>query len=155
MIDPDLRDLYQEIILDHGRNPRHFGALSGASHEAHGHNPLCGDQIHLYLKIDPCGRIGDVAFEGKGCAISMASASMMTDLILGKTVAEANSLAAAFYHLAKGEPADGAAHENASRSCRASVNFPCASNARRSPGTHSRTRAPERRQEAARGDRHS
>lgn len=111
MIDPDLRDLYQEVILDHGRNPRHFGALSGASHEAHGHNPLCGDQIHLFLKIDPSGLIDDVAFEGKGCAISMASASMMTGLILGKTVAEANSLAATFYRLAKGEPVEGAAND--------------------------------------------
>lgn len=105
MIDPDLRDLYQEVILDHGRNPRHFGPMDGASHEAHGHNPLCGDRVHLYLKVDDAGRIADVAFEGKGCAISMASASMMTDLILGKEVDEAKTLADAFYHLAKGEPA--------------------------------------------------
>ena len=105
MIDPELRDLYQEVILDHGRNPRHFGPMDGASHEAHGHNPLCGDRVHLYLKVDDAGRIADVAFEGKGCAISMASASMMTDLILGKEVDEAKTLADAFYHLAKGEPA--------------------------------------------------
>lgn len=105
MIDPELRDLYQEVILDHGRNPRHFGPMDGASHEAHGHNPLCGDRVHLYVKVDDAGRIADVAFEGKGCAISMASASMMTDLILGKEVDEAKTLADAFYHLAKGEPA--------------------------------------------------
>ena len=105
MIDSDLRDLYQEVILDHGRSPRHFGALEGASHEAHGHNPLCGDRVHLYLKIGGSGRVEDVAFEGKGCAISIASASIMTDLILGKEVGEAKTLTEAFYHLAKGEPA--------------------------------------------------
>lgn len=108
MIDEGLRDLYQEVILDHGRNPRHFGTLDAASHEAHGHNPLCGDRVHLFLKIDPAtGAVEDVAFEGKGCAISIASASMMTDLVLGKSVAEAKALANAFYHLAKGETADG------------------------------------------------
>jgi nitrogen fixation NifU-like protein len=105
MIDESLRDLYQEVILDHGRNPRHFGALHDPTHEAHGHNPLCGDQVHLTLRLDPEERVEDVAFDGKGCAISMASASMMTDLILGKTVGEAQALAGAFYHLAKGEPA--------------------------------------------------
>jgi nitrogen fixation protein NifU and related proteins len=103
MIDPSLRDLYQEVILDHGRNPRHFHALENASHEAHGHNPLCGDRVHLYLKIGPSGLVEDVAFEGKGCAISMASASMMTELVLGKEVKEARVLADAFYQLAKGE----------------------------------------------------
>ena len=108
MIDASLRDLYQEVILDHGRNPRHFGKLEGASHEAQGHNPLCGDRVHLYLKLDGAGRVADVAFEGKGCAISIASASMMTDLILGKTAEEAKALAEAFYHLAKGEAAEGA-----------------------------------------------
>ena len=105
MIDPNLRDLYQEVILDHGRNPRHFGPLEGASHEAHGHNPLCGDRVHLYLKVDDEGRVADVSFEGKGCAISMASASMMSDLIIGKEVGEAMALAEAFYHMAKGEEA--------------------------------------------------
>jgi nitrogen fixation NifU-like protein len=104
MIDPTLRDLYQEVILDHGRNPRHFGVMTGASHEAHGHNPLCGDRVHLFLKIDASGRVEDVAFDGKGCAISMASASMMADIIIGKEVGEARTLAEAFYHLAKGEP---------------------------------------------------
>ena len=103
MIDPSLRDLYQEVILDHGRNPRHFGALSDASHQGHGHNPLCGDQIHLFLKLDPEGRVLDIAFEGKGCAISMASASMMTDLLLGKDVEQAKALAEAFTQLARGE----------------------------------------------------
>ena len=75
MMDPSLRELYQEVILDHGRNPRHFGAIAGATHEGHGHNPLCGDRVHLYLKVDEKGRVADVGFEGKGCAISIASAS--------------------------------------------------------------------------------
>ena len=106
MLDPALRELYQEVILDHGRSPRHFGLLPDASHEAHGHNPLCGDQVHLFLKVDGDGRVADVAFDGKGCAISMASTSIMTDLILGKEVGEARALASAFYQLAKGQPAD-------------------------------------------------
>jgi nitrogen fixation NifU-like protein len=105
MIDESLRDLYQEVILDHGRSPRRFGTLAEPTHEAHGHNPLCGDQVHLTLKVDAEERVEDVAFDGKGCAISMASASMMTELILGKSVGEALTLAGAFYHLAKGEPA--------------------------------------------------
>jgi nitrogen fixation NifU-like protein len=103
MMDPSLRELYQEVILDHGRNPRHFGALASPTHESHGHNPLCGDRVHLYLKMDETGRVADVSFEGKGCAISIASASMMTDLLMGKTVDDARALAEAFYHLAKGE----------------------------------------------------
>lgn len=106
MIDPELRDLYQEVILDHGRNPRHFGSLAAASHEAHGHNPLCGDRVHLFLKVDENDRVAEVSFEGKGCAISIASASMMTDLILGKPLDEARTLASAFYRLAKGEPVE-------------------------------------------------
>lgn len=106
MIDASLRDLYQEVILDHGRNPRHFGKIEEASHEGHGHNPLCGDRVHLYLKIGAAGRVEDIAFEGKGCAISIASASMMTDLLIGKHVDEAKALAGAFYHLAKGTGCD-------------------------------------------------
>ncbi|HET6378873.1 MAG TPA: SUF system NifU family Fe-S cluster assembly protein [Methylocella sp.] len=102
MIDPSLRDLYQEVILDHGRNPRNFHALDDASHEAHGHNPLCGDRVHLYLKIGPQGRVEDAAFEGKGCAISIASASLMTILLRGKDVPSAKHLAEAFCQLAKG-----------------------------------------------------
>ncbi len=108
MIDETLRDLYQEVILDHGRNPRHFGPLDPHSHEADGHNPLCGDRIRLFLDIGADGSIDDVSFEGKGCAISIASASMMSDLIVGKPIADARALAEAFYHLARGEEADGA-----------------------------------------------
>jgi nitrogen fixation NifU-like protein len=102
-MDPSLRELYQEVILDHGRNPRHFGALASPTHEGHGHNPLCGDRVHLYLKVDDDGRVADAGFEGKGCAISIASASMMTDMLIGKNVRDARALAQAFYHLAKGE----------------------------------------------------
>lgn len=108
MIDSDLRDLYQEVILDHGRSPRHFGVLAAASHEAQGHNPLCGDRVHLYLNVSPAGLIEDVSFEGQGCAISIASASMMSDLLQGKTIMQARSLARAFYRLAKGESVNGA-----------------------------------------------
>ena len=115
MMDPSLRELYQEVILDHGRNPRHFGQLADATHQGQGHNPLCGDRVHLYLKLDDKGRVADVAFEGKGCAISIASASMMTDLILGKPVEEARALAHAFYHLAKGEETGGVAEEDLER----------------------------------------
>ncbi|MCC9624223.1 SUF system NifU family Fe-S cluster assembly protein [Thalassospira sp. MA62] len=103
MTDDHLRDLYQEVILDHGKNPRHFGTIDSASHEAHGHNPLCGDQIHLFMKLDENDRVVDVSFDGKGCAISIASASMMSDLIIGKDVADAKKLAKAFYQMAKGE----------------------------------------------------
>lgn len=103
MMDQSLRDLYQEIILDHGRNPRNFRALEDATHEAHGHNPLCGDRVHLYLKIGPTGLVEDAGFEGKGCAISIASASMMTGLVRGKEIGEAKILAGAFCQLAKGE----------------------------------------------------
>jgi len=92
----DLRDLYQDIILDHGRHPRNFRALSDASHFAHGHNPLCGDKLTVYLKIDG-ERITEVSFEGKGCAISVASASLMTEILTGKTEAEADLLFKSFH----------------------------------------------------------
>lgn len=83
----DLRDLYQEVILDHARQPRNFGNLSGASHHADGNNPLCGDKVTVYLKIEG-GRVVDVQFRGAGCAISMASASLMTEAVKGRTEAE-------------------------------------------------------------------
>lgn len=92
----DLRDLYQDIILDHGRHPRNLRAIEGASHHAHGHNPLCGDQLTLFIRIED-DRIIDVSFEGRGCAISTASASLMTEVLKDKTVAEAEALFRAFY----------------------------------------------------------
>ncbi len=79
----DTRDLYRELILDHARSPRHFGALPSATHSADGINPLCGDKLHLYLEVAADGTIRDARFEGTGCAISLASASLMTDLVNG------------------------------------------------------------------------
>ena len=87
----ELRDLYQEVILDHNRRPRNWGAVDAPDRKADGYNPLCGDKLKLTLKMDG-DRIADVKFEGSGCAISKASASMMTDLVKGKTVAEAEEL---------------------------------------------------------------
>jgi nitrogen fixation protein NifU and related proteins len=104
-MDASLRELYQEVILDHSRHPRHFGKLDAANHTGEGHNPLCGDRVKVYLAIDGDDRIKDIAFEGKGCAISQASASLMTDLIKGRTIAEAEKLMDGFLHLVKGEDA--------------------------------------------------
>ncbi|UFN49340.1 SUF system NifU family Fe-S cluster assembly protein [Roseomonas sp. OT10] len=95
----DLRDLYQEVILDHGRKPRNFRRLDDADRTARGDNPMCGDRMTLWVKLDG-DRLADVAFEGKGCAISMASASLMTETVRGKTEAEAHELAAKFRELA-------------------------------------------------------
>ena len=94
----DLDDLYQEVILDHGRKPRNFHKLADANHEAEGLNPLCGDHFKLYLKVDG-DRIADIAFEGSGCAISKASASLMTLSVKGKTVQEAEDLFSRFHRL--------------------------------------------------------
>ena len=88
----DLRDLYQEVILDHGRNPRNFRRLPHPTCSAHGDNPICGDTLSIDLVMDQDGRIADVSFEGKGCAISMASASLMTEVLKGKTREEAERL---------------------------------------------------------------
>ena len=106
-MDNALRELYQEVILDHSRHPRHYGALTGASHKAEGYNPLCGDRVTVYLKLDADNRVADIGFEGKGCAISQASASMMTSLLKGKTQAEAERLMGGFLRLVKGEDAPG------------------------------------------------
>lgn len=98
----DLRDLYQEVILDHGKNPRNFRKLEDADHQAEGNNPLCGDRINLFLKMD--GEvIVDIGFQGRGCAISTASASMMTESVKGKTRAEAEALFQRFHELVTGE----------------------------------------------------
>ncbi len=85
----DVRDLYRELILDHARKPRHFGKLEQATHSAEGINPLCGDKLRLYLELDDSGVIRDAAFEGSGCAISVASASLLTDTVIGLPVADA------------------------------------------------------------------
>ena len=105
-MDQGLRELYQEIILDHSRHPRHFGALADASHVAEGYNPLCGDKVKIYLSVDSDNRITDVSFEGRGCAISVASASLMTDMLKGRSMDEAETLMGGFLHLVKGEDAN-------------------------------------------------
>src|SRR5262245_38688464 len=87
----DLSDLYQEVILDHNRRPRNYGALSDADRQARGHNPLCGDRLTVFLKMDD-DRIADIRFEGSGCAISKASASLMTEAVKGRSVADAGRL---------------------------------------------------------------
>lgn len=94
----DLRELYQEVILDHNRRPRNFRALEGANHKAEGYNPLCGDRVTVYLRTEG-DRIQDVTFQGSGCAISKASASLMTDALKGKTLAEATVLFNLFHQL--------------------------------------------------------
>ena len=104
-MDPSLRELYQEVILDHSRHPRHFGPLEHATHKAEGHNPLCGDRVTVMLALDQDGRVADIKFEGKGCAISQASASMMTEMLKGRTLAQAQALMSGFLHLVKGEEA--------------------------------------------------
>lgn len=104
-MDNALRELYQEVILDHSRHPRHYGAMDNASHKAEGYNPLCGDRVTVYLRLGADGRVADIKFEGKGCAISQASASMMVDMLKGRTSAEADRLMEGFLHLVKGEDA--------------------------------------------------
>ncbi len=99
----DLRELYQEVILDHNKRPRNFGPLEDASHTAIGHNPLCGDLLRVFLKMKD-GVIEEVRFEGSGCAISKASASMMTDAIKGKTIEEVGTLYEGFHEMVTGEP---------------------------------------------------
>ena len=79
----DLRELYRELILDHARSPRHFGKLPDATHSAEGINPLCGDKLKMYFRIDADDRISDACFEGSGCAISVASASLLMDTVIG------------------------------------------------------------------------
>jgi nitrogen fixation NifU-like protein len=106
----ELRELYQEVILDHGKKPRNFRRPEHPTNEAAGRNPLCGDQLVVYLDIAADGRIADAAFVGKGCAISMASASMMTEIVKGKTVDEAKKLFERFHHMCtddNAEPVEG------------------------------------------------
>jgi nitrogen fixation NifU-like protein len=91
-LDTDLRDLYQDLILDHGKHPRNFRAPENANREALGHNPLCGDRLALYMTVDADNVIRDCAFQGSGCAISVASASMMTEMLKGKKVEDAEKL---------------------------------------------------------------
>ena len=88
----DLKELYQDIILEHGKSPRNFGKCKKYTHEAKGHNPLCGDQVHVYLKLNNEKNVDDVTFEGSGCAISIASTSIMTELVKGKSLEVAKKI---------------------------------------------------------------
>jgi nitrogen fixation NifU-like protein len=101
----ELSDLYQEVILDHNRRPRNFHVLPGASHSAEGYNPLCGDRLTLYLKVDG-DTIEEVSFEGAGCAISKASASMMTDALKGRSIADADALFDRFHRMVTTPPSE-------------------------------------------------
>ena len=98
----DLRELYQEVILDHNKKPRNFHKLEGANRTAEGYNPLCGDQITVYIQLEN-GVIANISFHGSGCAISKASASMMTASLKGKTKAEAEALFHTFHKMVTGE----------------------------------------------------
>ncbi|MCA9520735.1 MAG: SUF system NifU family Fe-S cluster assembly protein [Myxococcales bacterium] len=95
-------DLYQEIILDHNRRPRNCRVIEDTPHHAEGHNPLCGDEVKIFLKMED-DRVVDVAFQGNGCAISTASASLMTEALRGKTLEEAHELFGAFHEMVKGQ----------------------------------------------------
>lgn len=96
-------ELYQQTILEHNRSPRNFKKLEGATHVAEGYNPLCGDHLWVYMKVGPANIIEELSFEGSGCAISKASASMMTTSLKGKTIEEANVLFHEFHKLVLGE----------------------------------------------------
>ena len=97
----DLKDLYQEIILDHGKNPRNLGKFDNYNKDAKGNNPLCGDNVHVYLRLNENKKVEDIAFEGHGCAISMASASIMTDLLKNKKEKEVKEVVKDFLEMIK------------------------------------------------------
>ena len=111
MIDPELAALYQDIIIDHNKSPRNFRELAPPRRQADGYNPLCGDRLTVYLHLDG-DRVREVSFQGSGCAISVASASLMTEALAGKTLTEAEALLRRMYGLLAGrgqEPAEDAA----------------------------------------------
>lgn len=95
----ELRELYQEVILDHGKSPRNFRAIEHAKHHARGNNPMCGDQLEVFVETDGNGVITDASFVGRGCAISVASASLMTEILQGKTIDQARSMFAGFHNM--------------------------------------------------------
>ena len=100
----NLKELYQEIILEHGKNPRNLGKTENFNKDAKGNNPLCGDNVHVYLKLNDQRKVEDISFEGSGCAISMASASIMTDLMKGKSDNEAKEIIEDFLGMIKEKP---------------------------------------------------
>ncbi len=97
----ELKELYQEIILDHGKNPRNFGKCKNFTNDAKGHNPLCGDKVHIYAQLDNDKKILDISFEGEGCAISLASASILTEILKGKDFNLAKAIIDNFLNLIK------------------------------------------------------
>ncbi len=97
----DLRDLYQEVILDHGRRPRHGARLAAFDATAKGDNPMCGDRVQVFVRRDGAGRIAEVGFEARGCAISIASADLMAETVAGLSAGEAQALAARFRDMAR------------------------------------------------------
>ena len=97
----NLKELYQEIILEHGKNPRNLRKTDNFNKDAKGHNPLCGDKVHIYLKLNENKKVEDISFEGQGCAISMASASIMTDLIKGKEESDVKEIVSDFLDMIK------------------------------------------------------
>ena len=99
----DLSDLYQEVILDHNKRPRNFHTIDSASHQAEGFNPLCGDRLHLYLKVED-DVVTEVGFQGSGCSISKASASLMTDSVKGRPLAEVHDLFRRFHTMVTTPP---------------------------------------------------
>jgi nitrogen fixation NifU-like protein len=101
-MDNELRELYQEVILDHNKSPRNFRNIENANHFAKGHNPLCGDKIDIYLLVED-GAVKDISFQGSGCAISKASASLMTSVLKGKSVVEAEEIFHKFHDLVTGK----------------------------------------------------
>ena len=98
----DLKELYQDIILEHGKSPRNFGKCKNYNHQARGHNPLCGDQVHVYLKLDKEKKVEQLTFEGSGCAISIASTSIMTELVKGKSFKASMEIIDGFLNMIKG-----------------------------------------------------
>jgi len=99
----ELKELYQEIILDHGKNPRNKGICNQFNHDAKGHNPLCGDKIHIYLKLNKERKVEDISFEGEGCAISLASASILTEIIKNKEINVTEKIIEDFLNMIKQE----------------------------------------------------
>jgi len=97
----ELKELYQEIILDHGKNPRNKGKCIGYNHDAQAHNTLCGDKVHVYLKLDSEKKVVDMSFEGEGCAISLASASILTDTLKGKDLSFTKKVSEDFLNMVK------------------------------------------------------
>ena len=97
----ELKELYQEIILDHGKNPRNKGKCTGFSHDAQAHNPLCGDKVHVYLKLDSEKKVVDLSFEGEGCAISLASASILTETLKGRNLSFTKKVSDGFLNMVK------------------------------------------------------